>query len=617
MTYTLAHKNRKDQLNKDFLSSVTTDYTNHINKRSQQLKKEPRLFWSFIKSKTKNSQPKSFITDSGIKTNDEEIAQVFATYFNSVYEIRSVQNPLNNIQNEFSPPCHININSISKNDIIDAIKKIPNKGPGPDQIPAKIVKAGMYLLVPNLHYLFNLSIENKTFPTLLKQSFITPIFKKGNPQLTTNYRPITSINTFAKIFESIVYKKISSELMHNITPEQHGFIKRRSIDTNLLLLQNDITETFNKNRQLDVIYTDLEKFFDKIQTQTLLGSMKIFGFSENMIKFFYTYLTNRENIVKYGNSISKPFFPSSGIPQGSKLSSLFAIVIMNRIKSQLKYSKFLIFADDLKIYKTITNKGDCELLQKDINSVQQWACNNGLSFNIKKCEIMTFTRSKTKIKFKYRIAGQELQEVTQKKDLGIIFQSNGEFNSHINSIINACYKRIGLIKRNCIHMKDIDTIILLYSSLIRSKLEFGAVVWNPTTKLQIKNLERVQMRFIHYLFHKENGFHPTYPENIAYSLLLEQLNMKTLQERRNNQGVLFIFKLLKNLIDSPELLSKINIRVPDIKLRINENKKILSIPKNRLTTPLEIAMSNFNNMYNNLDISMNIGEIIKRLKCNI
>lgn len=119
------------------------------------------------------------------------------------------------------------------------LKILPtNKGPGPDHIHPKMIKNMQTIMLPELNYLFNISIKNNYFPNILKTSIITPVPKTGNLQMMNNYRPITTLNTIAKIFENILYTKIHQNIMQNITTQQYGFLKKRSTETNLLVMQN-------------------------------------------------------------------------------------------------------------------------------------------------------------------------------------------------------------------------------------------------------------------------------------------------------------------------------------------------------------------------------------------
>lgn len=610
-TYTKIHEDRKTQTLKTFQISVKKDYDNYVKNTVHELKTEPKKFWSYIKSKRKFYTPKSFIIDDMLTSDETKIANGFAKYFGSVYlDPKTIKQPVDTTSTSNT---HIHLSNVTNDEIKQAIKILPaNKGPGPDHIHPKIIKNMQNVLIPELNHLFNTSIKNHHFPNILKTSIITPVPKTGNLQLMKNYRPITTLNSIAKVFENIIYIKLHKNIMHNITTQQHGFLKKRSTETNLMIMESKIKKAFNNNQQLDTIYTDISKFFDQVHFSVLLNNMKKFGFTDDTTTFINSYLNNRTIQIKYGDTKSREIIPTSGFPQGSKLSSLFAILMMNGVIANLKHSEALIFADDLKIFKSISCKDDCHKLQEDINNAHKWSTENGLQFNISKCEQVQFCRGKIKFQHQYYLANEPLKNVKEKKDLGVIFQHDGKFNIHIKTTISNCFKRLGLIKRHAQQIQDLDTLIMLYNSIIRSKLEYCSNVWNPKTKDMINEIEKVQKRFTQYLFYLENKFYPTYPEGIAYKDLIEQLNIQTLEERREGQKLIFLHKLFNNKIDCPELLSNINIQIPYARLRINDNYVLFENTSNiKYPSAINKILEAFNKRYENLDLAMSYPQLLK------
>uniref|UniRef100_A0A8D8ZTP8 Uncharacterized protein n=1 Tax=Cacopsylla melanoneura TaxID=428564 RepID=A0A8D8ZTP8_9HEMI len=138
---------------------------------------------------------------------------------------------------------------------------------------------------------------------------------------------------------------------------------------------------------------------------------------------------------------------------------------------------------------------------------------------------MSITRKRTIIEHTYSINNKQLTRVTSKRDLGVIFQSNFKFNEHINCIISGANRTLGLIIRHSKYFNDFDTITTLYTALVRSKLEYAAIIWTPKQDFYIKTIEQVQARFVRVLFLKFNGFYPAYPTAISYTTLLEALPM--------------------------------------------------------------------------------------------
>lgn len=308
------------------------------------------------------------------------------------------------------------------------------------------------------------------------------------------------------------------------------------------------------------------------------------------------------------NSSFQPIIPPSGIAQGSKLSSLLFILTYNDIHKHVRHSEILMYADDVKIFKTIQSENDCYQLQEDLDSLTRWLATIGLNFHPKKSFVMAYTvkRKRPASPHIYKINNVNLQYVDQYKDLGVTFESDLNFNIHRYEVETKGFQRLGMVHRYTKPVHDIDVIQILYQALVRSVLEYGSVLWLPHTKSGAKSLERIQARFVRNLFFKENQFYPLYPCYIEYALLSEHLGIETLESRRQNEQI----KLLKNIINgnisSSYLLDKIQINVPDMRLRTLHNDITFHIQNTRdvhlKKSPIVAAMS----AYNSLEIKPNI-----------
>ena len=212
--------------------------------------------------KNQDAIPSEMVYNNSKFTNGNEIVNGFAKYFSSTY--KNINLNLNN--HDICNNCII-LNNIVINeiDMINAFKEINfNTAPGPDKIHPKFIKnTGLNISIPLL-YIFRKSISTGIFPNQWKASFITPIHKSGNKNMINNYRPITIINVFAKLFECIIYKKVLSHLNQYFIIEQHGSLEKKSIETNLLTFKEDIIDNFINNSRTYAIYTDVKKAFDTI-----------------------------------------------------------------------------------------------------------------------------------------------------------------------------------------------------------------------------------------------------------------------------------------------------------------------------------------------------------------
>jgi hypothetical protein len=151
---------------------------------------------------------------------------------------------------------------------------------------------------------------------------------------------------------------------------QHGFVSGRSTVTNLCSFTQFVAECFDARLQVDVVYTDFSKAFDRLDHRILLCKLREFGLSESLLQFFESYLGSRKQFVMCNGFRSKEITVSSGVPQGSVLGPLFFIMFINDISVNIE-SNILMYADDLKVYRKISNTHDCEMLQRDIIRIQE------------------------------------------------------------------------------------------------------------------------------------------------------------------------------------------------------------------------------------------------------
>lgn len=287
--------------------------------------------------------------------------------------------------------------------------------------------------------------------------------------------------------------------------------------------------------------------------------MTYYGFSDNLLKLFKSYLSNRMQLVFYKTAYSLPFHARSGVPQGSNLGPLLFLLLINDLPEYVKNCEVLLFADDVKLFRTIKSQQDCILLQEDINNILQWNRFNRLDFNNSKCHLLTFTRKRVKLNFQYHIQNDIISTVSCIKDLGIHFDTKLSFSSHISHIVGDAYRMLGFIRRNTNEFKNINVIMKLYNVFVRSRLEYASIVWNPTCVTLTNRIEMIQNKFLRFLVYKRTKIYPKYSK---YSDLLDEYPYKSLASRREVNNLLFTFKLFNNMIDSPYLVSQFNFYVP-------------------------------------------------------
>lgn len=592
-------------------SEVDRCYKSYCREIEQNIKDNPSKFWSLVNNKRKlNSLPITMTYNDLELTDYDTISQTFSRYFSSSF---AHMGDANYTLTDSNIGMNFTCNELSVNDVYLAMKKIkPKFTMGPDRIPGFLIHDCAHVLSWPLTILFNLSLSNNIFPAILKQSKIIPVFKSGIRNDIKNYRPITIINNFSKVFEITLNVRIYSHVKHLLSDYQHGFIKGRSTVTNLFCLTDYISNSIDNNTQVDVIYTDLSKAFDKLDHKILISKFNNFGFSSSFITFLWSYLRNRVLYVECNGFKSSNFVATSGVPQGSVLGPLFFNIFINDIVDELQV-KCLLYADDLKIYYNINCNSDCIMLQSALEKVYHWCQKNLLDINIAKCNVVSFGLKSNMLTFDYRLNNCVLPKSKTFKDLGVTFDHKLSFIPHLNNVINDSFRLLGFVIRNSKEFLEISTLKLLYFSFVRSKLEYATIIWSPHYKIHINNLEQVQRKFLKFLSFKQDGVYPAI--GFPHSDLLDRFSISSLENRRSINELIFLYKLIHGIYICPNLLEKLNFHAPIIRTRHNT---LLSLPIPRTTlqkySPL-YRICYKGNLNSSLDLFTCSIASIKKLNC--
>lgn len=258
----------------------------------------------------------------------------------------------------------------------------------------------------------------------------------------------------------------------------------------------------------------------------------------------------------------------------------------------ITFSKALLFADDLKLFTHIKSFGDVGGLQRDLENVFRWSIINKMTFNVSKCQVMTFTRNQDYEINNYFLNGLIISRVYKVKDLGVFMNETLSFNQHIEACVASASKMMGFIFRQSINFKNVQTLIMLYYSLVRSRLESNAVIWNPSHITYRDALEKIQKRFLRFLFYRCFN---VYTYAVPYNELRDLFGFRSLELRRTTMGLVFLYKLVRGEVDDAAGLAGLSFRVPAFQSR---NKLLFSLPYCRTaahaSSPLLQLMRSYN-----------------------
>lgn len=203
--------------------------------------------------------------------------------------------------------------------------------------------------------------------------------------------------------------------------------------------------------------------------------------------------------------------------------------------------------------------------------IVDWCRQNKMILNAHKCAVMSTTHSKNKILFSYTIENEPLKRVSIKKDLGVIIDDKLSFNEHVDYITRKSYRMIGFIFRCGKYFTSQSSMRLLYSSLVRNRLEYCSTVWNPFYTNANDQIERVQKKFTRMFYFKFNIASP----RPAYNVRLKYLKLRSLETRRIVNDEIMLYKLIHNHLDS-SLSERLSFRTP---ARLMRHESIFYLPK--------------------------------------
>ena len=215
---------------------------------------------------------------------------------------------------------------ITDNDTQRAIDKLENKSSfGHDGISNKLLKLLKIELSKSLTLIINQMITTGIFPDSFKISKITPLFKKGDVSMLSNYRTISLLPTISKIFERILFNQLYDYFNSNnlLAEEQYGFRTNHSTEYAAVKLVDNVSKEMALGNKPTALYIDLSKAFDTLSFGILLYKLNYFGIKDNAFKLLKNYLTNRRQYVVYNSQNSETLDISTGVPQGSILGPLF------------------------------------------------------------------------------------------------------------------------------------------------------------------------------------------------------------------------------------------------------------------------------------------------------
>ena len=559
INHQLANKinsNKRDRLENeriDIEMKLQSSYRNENKEREKRaceaIKVNSKYFFSYAKTYSRVKIGIGPLLDAAknIISCPLKIADMLSDQYNSVYSkpTEEMPSPEDIFDGTALPETIESLEDItfSVEDIQRAIDEIsPTSAAGPDGFPAILLKACKIPLSIPLEILWRNSLDQGTIPQLFKTAHIVPIHKGGSKGESKNYRPVALTSHLIKVFEKVLRTHIIKHMEeHNLfNPRQHGFRMGRSCLSQLIAHFDNIMYELEQGRNVDVVYLDFSKAFDKVDFLITLRKINALGIKGKIGKWIQCFLTGRTQSVLVDGEQSKHSPVKSGVPQGSVLGPILFLILLGDIDQDILSSVVSSFADDSRVTKGITCDKDVENLQNDLESIYKWTIENNMALNDDKFECLRYGwNNDIKNQSSYKSnTGSEIEVKDHVKDLGIIMSSDCTFHEHISQTVDAAKSLTGWILRT-FYTRSALPMLTLWKSLVLPKLDYCCILWNPTAKGQIQTIEMVQRTFLRKI--------STY-RKMSYWDQLKAAKLYSVERRRERYHIIYVWKVLEGLV---------------------------------------------------------------------
>ena len=421
-----------------------------------------------------------------------------------------------------------------------------SKSTGPFGIPMLLLKTFKEFFSIWLSVLINLSFETGEFPTLLKMAKVTPIHKKESKLDYLNYRPISLLSVFSKIYEKCIYTRIYHYLLENnlIYSKQFGFRAGYSVNHAIISLTEYIRRKLDAGEYVCGVFVDLGKAFDTVHHDILCEKLKAYGLRGNINNLLKSYLNERKQYVSINGIDSEVRDVTCGVPQGSSLGPLLFLIYINDFRTCLSETGCGHFADDtFIIFSSKTPKTIETIVNTELKSVVTWLRLNKLSLNAGKTELIFFRSNHHPLnydKISIKLNGLKLTPVDYIKYLGMYIDKHLNWNTHIDELCKKLSRANGILSK-LRYNAPLDVCKRVYYAIFFSHLINGCNLWCLTSRNQnIARVERLQKKCVRIMTFA--------PFNAHTNPIFQDLELLKVQDVIKSQQLKLVFDFYQSCL---------------------------------------------------------------------
>ena len=553
----------------DLITNARESYFSNLSNKLNDPTTSSKTYWSILKRfinnvKIPNIPP--LLVNGVFESDFQKKAEIFNSYF--IKQCTILDNGSTLPEPTFKTNKRLTSIIFSSQDMFKIIQELnPNKAHGHDNISIKMIKLCGDSIIPPLKLIFETAVRTRKFPDSWKQGNVIPVHKKNEKYHVNNYRPISLLPIFGKVFEKVIYNNLYKYFHENklLTSKQSGFRSGDSCVSQLIAITHDIFQSFDCNPSLETrgVFLDISKAFDKVWHNGLFHKLKMYGIDGDLYDLLLNYLQNRKQRVVLNGQHSCWSDVQAGVPQGSILGPLLFLIYINDIPDNIT-SSVKLFADDTSIFsKVLDVNASAENLNHDLSVVNEWAFQWKMSFNPdpnKQANEVRFShKRKHPIHPLLFFNNTPVLSVPYQKHLGLVLDEKLNFSQHLNEKISKVNKGIGLIKRLYRYLPR-HSLLNIYKSFIRPHLDYGDVIYDqPLNETFKKRIESIQYNAALAITGAIKG--------TSREKLYNELGIESLSDRRWHRRLTQFFKIAK--LNSPSYLKSL---LPDKIMTLNPTR---------------------------------------------
>ena len=593
---------------RSLLRFARREYTRN---KLRSLKTDPKKNWRVLNEllgRGSRSASGSFVHNGDNIESPLQISNLFCKYF--VEHPRNIHGTIPPSSDDYAYLIEPNLNTMffspcTDFEISKTIRHLKKEGHFED-VTRKFLQLSSSYISSILSRFFNMCVQEGVYPDVLKISHITPVHKKGPINIISNYRPIAILGNISKIFESLIFNRLNNFFTSQniLSDSQYGFRKDRNTELAALDLVSRVSHAINDKEIAICVFLDYSACFDTLSREMLLNKLSRYGVRGYFLKFLESYFSFRKQKVRFKDEVSDEMYQNLGVIQGSKLGPLFFDIYSNEFH-KLCSGEDILYADDTcLVFVDSELQRLVDRTNEKLALVQTWCNANKLALNHSKSNFMVVSNRVLNNNPIISIESNILVCVQSFKYLGVLFDDNLRFKTHIKSVQTKLSRMCGVSYKLKYNL-DFNSAKNMYYACVYSVFSYCIALWGGVMFCtgNCNRIIRLQEKII------KNLFSHLYAPGACLFKILEILKIPDVYKLRVS---IYMYRVLK-LNECPTLRNILSITYPSHNHNTrNANSLILPFP--RVEVVRMSYLYQFNKVWNEIPEVIKSMENLKKFK---